>query len=333
MKAVQIDRYSKDIGPVVRDIPVPEPSDGEVLIRMEAAAVNPVDLLILTGSVRLIQGYRMPLTLGNECSGTVRSTGRGVSRFKPGDRVYARLPVDRIGAFAEYVAVDQDAVARMPEGYSFEQAAAIPLTGLTAWQGITEELEAEPSQTLLITGGSGSFGQIAVPIAKSLGLKVVVTGNSRSRDRFLSMGADRYIDYRQENYWEVLDQVDHVIDTLGPDEFEHELSVLRPGGRLLSLRTGPNKEFARRNGISGFSRVLFSLAGSRYDRAARRQGKEYRFIFVRADGRQLEEITRVVEERGISPTVDSRTFTLEQAGEALELVRDGRIDGKVIIRP
>ena len=333
MKAVQIDRYSKDIGPDVRDIPVPEPSDGEVLIKMEVAAVNPVDLLILTGSVRLIQGYRMPLTLGNECSGTVRSTGRGVSRFKPGDRVYARLPVDRIGAFAEYVAVDQDAVARMPEGYSFEQAAAIPLTGLTAWQGITEELEAEPGQTLLITGGSGSFGQIAVPIAKSLGLKVVVSGNSRFRDRFLSMGVDRYIDYRQENYWEVLDQVDHVIDTLGQDEFEHELSVLRPGGRLLSLRTGPNKEFARRNGITGVRRALFSLAGSRYDRAARRQGKEYRFIFVRADGRQLEEITKVVEERGISPTVDSRMFTLEQAGEALELVRDSRIDGKVIIRP
>lgn len=332
MKAVQIDRYSKDIDPVVRDIPVPEPSDGEVLIKMETAAVNPVDLLIMTRSVKLIQGYRMPLTLGNECSGTVRSTGRDVSRFKPGDRVYARLPVDRIGAFAEYVAVDQDAIAHMPEGYCFEQAAAIPLTGLTAWQGITEELEAEPGQTLLITGGSGSFGQIAVPIAKSLGLKVVVTGNSRSRDRILSMGADRYIDYRQENYWEVLDPVDHIIDTLGQGEFEHELSVLKPGGRLLSLRTGPNKEFARRNSITGIRRVLFSLAGSRYDRAARRQGK-YRFIFVRADGRQLEEITKVVEERGVSPTVDSRTFTLEQAGEALELVRDGRIDGKVIIRP
>ena len=119
----------------------------------------------------------------------------------------------------------------MPEGYDFNTAAAIPLTGLTAYQAIVEELEAKPGQTILIPGGSGSFGQMAVPIAKALGLRVIVTGNARAKERFLAMGVDRYLDYKAENYWEVLSDIDHVIDTLGPGEFEHELVVLKKGGQ------------------------------------------------------------------------------------------------------
>lgn len=209
MKAAQIKNYSKEINTTLSDIPKPQISDSEVLIQVKAAAVNPVELLILTGSVKLIQDYPMPLTLGNECSGIV----------------------------------EQDAVAKMPEGYDFNTAAAIPLTGLTAYQAIVEELEAKPGQTILIPGGSGSFGQMAVPIAKALGLRVIVTGNARAKEQFLAMGVDRYLDYKAENYWEVLSDIDHVIDTLGPDEFEHELAVLKKGGRLVSLRTEPNKAF------------------------------------------------------------------------------------------
>lgn len=167
-----------------------------------------------------------------------------------GDRVYTRLPLNKIGAFAEYVAVDAHAVAKVPSGYSFTTAAAIPLTGLTAYQGIVEQLEAKPGQTLLILGGSGSFGEMAVPIAKHLGLRVIVTGNSRARERFLAMGAEQYLDYQKENYWQTLSGIDHVIDTLGASEFDHALSVLKPGGRLLSLRTGPNRTFAEQNNFS-----------------------------------------------------------------------------------
>ena len=181
MKAVQIDRYAKEIRPVVREIPTPDIGSTEVLVKVKAAAVNPLELLILTGSVKLIQDYPMPLTLGNECAGVVEQVGSRVIGFKKGDKVYTRLPLAKIGAFAEYVAVDQNALAPMPQGYDFTTAAAIPLTGLTAWQGITEELEAKPGSTLLIPGGSGSFGQMAVPIAKALGLRVIVTGNSRAR--------------------------------------------------------------------------------------------------------------------------------------------------------
>ena len=251
MKAVQIDRYAKTVQTVLRDIPVPEISDSEVLIRVKAAAVNPVDLLILTGSVRLIQGYPMPLTLGNECAGIVEQAGSKVRNFQKGDKVYARLPIHKIGAFAEYVAVDEKEIARMPAGYDFATAAAIPLTGLTAWQALTEELEAKPGQTILIPGGSGSFGQMAVPLARVLGLRVVVTGNARAKVQFVAMGVERYLDYKQENYWEQLSGLDGVIDTLGPAEFDHELAVLRKGGRLVSLRTGPNKVFAQRHQFPG----------------------------------------------------------------------------------
>lgn len=331
MKAVQIKHYSKEIHTTLCDVPEPTISDTEVLVKVKAAAVNPLELLILTGSIKWIQNYTMPLTLGNECSGIVEKTGRNVTNFHQGDRVYARLPLAKIGAFAEYVAVDQGALAKMPEGYEFPAAAAIPLTGLTAYQAIVEELQAKPGETLLIPGGSGSFGQMAVPIAKALGLQVIVTGNNRARDYFLSIGADRYIDYTTENYWETLSGMDCVIDTLGASQFEHELSVLKKGGKLLSLKTGPNREFGIWNHVSLFKRMLFSLAGAKYDAAARKQGKEYRFLFVRSDGAQLQKVTEIVEKKHIMPAIDSHIFSLSQANDALRLVAHGPIDGKVIL--
>ena len=331
MKAAQITRYSKRICLAVNDIPVPEIGDDEILIRVKAAAVNPVDMLNLTEAVRLIQDYKMPLTLGNECAGIVEKAGRQVTQFRLGDRVYARLPVSSLGAFAEYAAVPALAAARMPEGLDFVTAAAIPLTGLTAYQAITEELCAKPGETVFIPGGSGSLGQMAVPIAKALGLRVIVSGNARAKDALLSAGADRYIVYTEENYWETLSGVDYVIDALGEKEFDRELSVLKKNGILLSLRGVPNRAFAERNGLPPLKRLLFALAGAQYDRAAKRQGKAYRFLFVRADGRELEEITRLMEETGIVPRVDPHEFNLSQINDALKLVAEGHPNGKVIV--
>lgn len=332
MKAAQIKKYTKEFKVSVNEVPTPEPNENEVLVKVMAAAVNPLDILQLTGSVRLIQDYRMPLTLGNECSGIVEKTGNNVKNFRVGDRVYMRLPIKNIGAFAEYVAVDHEALAKMPSGYDFITAAAIPLAGLTAYQALVKELEVQAGKTLLITGASGSFGQIAVPIAKSMGLHVIVTGNTRSKDKLIKMGADLYIDYKRENYWEVLSDIDYVIDTLGANEFEHELSVLKKGGRLLSLRTAPNKMFAKRNGFSWLKRVLFTLAGNKYDSAARKQGKEYRFMFVRSSGDQLKQVTEIAEKCHIQPDIESRVFSLTQINEALELMAHGKLNGKIIIK-
>lgn len=332
MKAAQIRKYSKEIKVSINEVPIPEPMENEVLVKVMAAAVNPLDILQMTGSVRLIQDYSMPLTLGNECSGIVEKVGNGVKDFHAGDRVYSRLPVSKIGAFAEYVAVDHEALAKIPSGYDFITAAAIPLASLTAYQALVEELEVQSGKTLLITGASGSLGQIAVPIAKSMGLRIIVTGNTRSREKLVKIGADQYIDYKKENYWEILSDIDYVIDTLGANEFEHGLSVLKKGGRLLSLRTVPNRTFAKQNGFSWFKRVLFTLAGSKFDSAARKQGKEYRFMFVRSSGEQLKRVTEIVEKYHIMPDIDSRTFSLSQINEALELMVNGKLNGKIIIK-
>ena len=309
MRAAQIDRYSKDIDIKIRDIPIPEISDDEVLVNVKAAAVNPLEILILTGSVRLIQDYKMPLTLGNEFSGVV----------------------EKIGAFADYAVVDSKFLSYMPNNCNFIEAAAIPLTALTAYQALKEELEAKTGEIVLITGGSGSFGEMAVPIFKYFGLNVIVSGNERSKEHFISLGADKYIDYRKENYWELVSEVDYVIDTLGAKEFDKELSVLKKGGRILSLRTSPNKKFAEVNQFSFLKRTLFSLAGSKYDKKAMKEGKEYRFMFVRADGRELKEITKIIEEKNINPKIFSKVFNIEDASEAIQTMSKGGIEGKIII--
>lgn len=251
MKAVQIRGYSNEIKAEINEVAVPDCGDNDILIKVKAAAVNPLEILIMTGAVKLIAGYKFPLTLGNECSGVVEKVGKNVKDFSVGDKVYSRLPVEKIGALAEYVAVNAVAVAKMPQGYDFDVAAAIPLTGLTAYQAITEELCAEPGKSIFIPGGSGSFGQMAVPIAKSIGLHVIVSGNDRAEQSIRAAGADEYIDYKKSDYVDVIKDVDYIIDTLGTGEFERELSVLKKGGRLVSLRGMPNKQFAVSHGMSG----------------------------------------------------------------------------------
>ena len=332
MKAAQITKYSKNITVKINDIPIPQIGDTEVLVNVKAAAVNPLEMLIITGSVKLIQDYEFPLTLGNELTGVIEKIGKKVQGFKVGDAIYSRLPLTKIGAFAEYAAISADAIGHLPQNLDFVTGAAAPLTGLTAYQGLHEELEAKAGETVFIPGGSGSFGQMAIPIAKAMGLKVLVSGNPQARKRTIAIGVDQYIDYTTENYWERLSDIDYVIDALGPNEFEHELSIIKPGGRLLSLRTGPNKRFALEHKFPGWKQELFTLAGAKYDKKAKKKGVQYRFIFVRSDGSQLEKITKIIEKNMIIPAVDPTEFRIEDINKALNLVAQGHPKGKVVIK-
>ncbi|MCX2454637.1 NADP-dependent oxidoreductase [Lacticaseibacillus nasuensis] len=331
MKAAQIQKYTQALDVQINEIPKPEPTANEVLIQVKYAAVNPLDLMNIDGSVKLIQSYSMPLTLGNEVSGEVAAVGAQVSRFHIGDQVYSRLPLNMIGGFAEYVAVDQAAIWFIPQHLSLKQAAAVPLTGLTAYQGLTEELQIKPGQTLFIPGGSGSFGQMAVPLAKQMGVNVIVSGNALAKARIMALGATRYLDYRKEDYWTVLEPVDAIIDTRGAKELPLEMRVLKPGGRLLSLIAGPNKQFAVARNLPFWKTLLFGLAGYRFDRLARQHHRVYRFIFVRADGRQLQQITSIVETNHIVPAIDARVIDLDHINDALQLVAHGRLTGKVVV--
>ncbi|UXR69623.1 NADP-dependent oxidoreductase [Staphylococcus sp. IVB6246] len=332
MKAVQLEKYNKDLKVKINDIPVPSIQADEVLIKVAYAAINPLEKLTITGAIKLIQDYPKPVTLGNELTGTIVEAGQTVKNLKAGDVVYTRLPITRIGAFAEYVVVKAEYVVPIPSNLDMKTATAAPLTGLTAYQALTEELEVEAGKTLFISGGSGSFGQMAVPLAKSMGLKVIISGNARSKETFLAKGVDQYIDYTQENYWEVLSDVDYVIDTLGPKEFEKELSIMKSGGKIVSLINAPNKAFAEKQGFSKFKTLLFTLSGQKFDRKAKAQGVEYRFIFVRADGQQLKAITDMVERENIIPAVDSRIFTVDEVDEALDYTFNQRTNGKVLIQ-
>lgn len=332
MKAAQIKRYSKEINVEVTDIPTPKISKNEVLVKVKVAAVNPLEILNITGSVKLIQDYEKPFTLGNELTGIIEEVGSEVTNFKKGDEVYTRLPIDKIGAFAEYVAVDQGAIGYLPKNLDFVTGAGVPLTGLTAYQALTEILQAKPGQSVFIPGGSGSFGQIAVPIAKHLGLRVIVSGNAGAKERIIQAGADQYLDYRKENYWEVLNKVDFVIDTLGAKEIDRELSIIKPGGKLLSLIAGPNKQFAIKQNLPKWKQGLFAVAGAKIDKKAKQHDVTYHFIFVQANGQQLQKITEIVEKENIVPAIDPHEFTLDEVNEALLLVRDGHPNGKVVIK-
>ncbi|CUW14385.1 NADP-dependent oxidoreductase [Leuconostoc gelidum subsp. gasicomitatum] len=331
MKAAQLNKYAKDFQLTVRNVPVPDIKEDEVLIRVKEAAVNPLEKLIGTGSVKLIQDYDLPVTMGNELTGIIEKTGANVTKFKKNDAIYSRLPLNQIGAFAEYIAVPESDIGHLPLNLDFKSGAAAALTGLTAYQGFFEELEAKAGETVFIPGGSGSFGQLAIPIAKSIGLKVIVSGNSGARDRTLQLGADQYISFETQNYWELINDVDYVIDTLGPDEFDRELSIIKSGGRLLSLRTGPNKQFAVDHNFGFAKKQLFSLAGSQFDCKAEKKNVQYRFIFVRSDGSQLRELSKIIEQNNIVPAVDPTVFHIEDINDAMDLVFNGRPKGKVLI--
>lgn len=331
MKAAQLTKYAKDYQLNVQTIAKPQIQSDEVLIEVREAAVNPLDALLGTGSLRLVQGIDLPHTMGNELTGVVVEIGANVTDFEVGTAVYTRLPLDHIGAFAEYVAVKADAVAPLPKNLTFKTGAAAALTGLTAYQAFHEILHAKAGQTVFIPGGSGSFGQMAIPIAKDLGLTVIVSGNARARERTLAAGADQYFDYATENYWESLADIDFVIDTLGPKELYHELLIMKPGGRLLSLRIGPNGAFARDNHFPAWKKLLFTLNGLSIDRQAKRHGVDYRFIYVRSDGQQLRALTKIIEKNNIVPAIEPTEFSLDQVNDAQAYLANGHPKGKVLL--
>lgn len=332
MKAAILTHYDKKGTDLeIQDIPVPVPEDDEILVRIMAAAVNPLDNMIIHGEVKLIVPYKVPLIMGNEFSGIVEKAGKKATRIKVGDRVYGRMPLKKIGAFAEYAAVKESALAHIPDYLSFEEAAAVPLTALTAMQAF-EIMQVKPGESVFISGGTGSLGAMAIPVARSLGLHVYTNGSAENEERVRKLGAEKFIDYKKENYAEVLSDVDHVLDTLGDRALPDEFKVLKQGGSLVSLRGLPNGRFAKRNGMSLAKRILFQAAGRKYDKMAAAKNQTYDFLFVHEDGNQLEKIASLFEKDHPLETSIDTVFSLDQVNDALAKVRRGGSKGKTIIK-
>lgn len=330
MKVVQIDNYSKTIDSVkIREINIPEIKPDEVLVRVKSVGINPVDNMITRGEVKLITPYSFPLTIGNELAGVIEKTGEKVTEFKEGDRVFSRLPTDKIGAFAEYVAINKKDLAKIPEYLSFNEATAIPLTALTAYQAL-DILQVKSGETLFISGGSGGFGAMAVPLAKARGIKVITNGSLENKERVLALGAEQFLDYKTEDYAQLLHDVDGVIDTIGGKDTEKQFSILKQGGKLVSLKGMPNGRFAKKMGLPLWKQWVFGLAGRSFDNMAKKRNQEYHFIFVQSSGEQLSEIAKVLEENQIKPSIDS-IYSFEDIAKALVKVDKGSSRGKTIV--
>ena len=330
MKAVQIDNYSKTVDSVkIREISIPEIKPDEVLVKVKSVGINPVDNMTTRGDVKLITPYSFPLTIGNELAGVIEKTGEKVTEFKEGDRVFSRLPTNKIGAFAEYVTINEKDLAKIPEYLSFNEAAAIPLTALTAYQAL-DILQVKSGETLFISGGSGGFGAMAVPLAKARGIKVITNGSLENKERVLALGAEQFLDYKTEDYAQLLHDVDGVLDTIGGKDTEKQFSILKQGGKLVSLKGMPNGRFAKKMGLPLWKQWVFGFAGRSFDNMAKKRNQEYHFIFVQSSGEQLSEIARVLEENQIRPSIDC-IYSFEDIAKALVKVDKDSSRGKTIV--
>ncbi|QHF45699.1 NADPH:quinone oxidoreductase [Pseudomonas sp. S35] len=326
MKAFLIDRYGKHPGHIA-EVPEPEPGINDVLVKVHASSVNLLDSKISKGEFKLILPYTLPLIMGNDIAGVVVRVGSGVRRFKPGDEVYAR----RIGGFAELIAIEQSALALKPANTTLEQAAALPLVALTAWQVLVETARLKKGQKVFIQAGSGGVGSIAIQLAKHLGAFVATTTSTGNVDWVKALGADVVIDYTQQNFEDVLHDYDVVLNSLGPAELEKSLRILKPGGQLISISGPPTAEFAHQQKLFWGLGWIMRLLSSGIRRKARKQGIHYTFVFMRESGAQLAKIAALVESGAITPVID-RTFPFASTAEALSYVERGRAKGKVVIK-
>jgi NADPH:quinone reductase-like Zn-dependent oxidoreductase len=331
MKAFIIDRYGKKEVGRIGEMPDPEVRDDDVLIRIHAASINPLDTKTRSGEFKLILPYRLPLILGNDMAGTVVRVGARVRNFKPGDEVYARPDDDRIGTFAEFIAVKESSLALKPANLGMVEAASVPLAALTAWQVLVETAKLKKGQKVLIHAGSGGVGTIAIQLAKHLGAFVATTTSTANIGWVKALGADVVIDYKQQDFATVLRGYDVVLNSLGTNELNKSLQVLKPGGHLISISGPPTPTFAVARGLAWPLQQVLRLLSFGIRKKAKKIGGEYTFVFMRADGAQLREITALVESGAIRPVVD-KVFPFQDTRKALAYVDSGRAKGKVVVQ-
>lgn len=316
----------------LREADVAEPivGDHDVLVQVQAAGVNQLDEKIRIGEFKQILPYKLPLTLGHDVAGTVLRVGAAVRGFRPGDEVYARPRDHRIGTFAERIAIDEADAAPKPSSISMEQAGSLPLVALTAWQALVEIGNVQRGQKVLIHAGAGGVGSIAIQLAKHLGAEVATTASAANEAFVRELGADHLVDYRSEDFEQRLAGYDFVLDSLGGENLEKSLRILRPGGIAVGISGPPTPEFARSAGLNPVLRLAIAGLSGKVRKQAKRLGVNYRFLFMRASGEQLREISELVDGGALRPVV-GRILQFAEAVQALESLKAGGIRGKVVI--
>ncbi|MEJ5083609.1 MULTISPECIES: NADP-dependent oxidoreductase [unclassified Ochrobactrum] len=330
MQAFVVDKYKKK-GPLrLADVPEPRTGANDVLVRIHATAINLLDSKIRDGEFKLFLPYRPPFILGHDLAGTVLRVGANVKQFKLGDEVYGRPRDLRAGTFAEMIAVNADDIALRPKSLSMEQAASIPLVGLTAWQALVEVGKVKPGQKVFIQAGSGGVGTFAIQLAKHLGAIVATTTSPANAELVTSLGADVVIDYKTHDFEQVLSGYDLVLNSQDAKTLAKSLNVLKPGGRLISISGPPDVPFAKSLRLNLFLLFVMRMLSRGVLKKAKSRGVEYSFLFMRADGRQLVEIAKLIDAGTIRPVVD-KVFCFAQTPDALAYVETGRAKGKVVV--
>ena len=331
MKAFVLERYGKKRALRSAEMPTPELRDDEVLVEVHAAGVNQLDTKLRDGEFKLILPYRLPLVLGHDVAGVVVEVGSRVRQFKPGDEVYARTDDFRIGTFAQFVPVKEASLAFKPKNLTMEEAASIPLVGLTAWQALIEKAKLKKGQKVFIQAGSGGVGTFAIQLAKHLGATVATTTSAANASLVKSLGADVVVDYKTQDFEDVLRDYDMVLNSQDGKTLEKSLRVLKRGGKLVSISGPPDPDFGKQIAAPAFVKLVVRLLSSGVRRKAKRRGLDYAFLFMKANGSQLREITRLVETGAVRPVID-RVFPFESTNDALAYVEAGRAKGKVVVK-
>lgn len=331
MQAFVLERYGKQRALQLTEQPVPALRDDEVLVEVHATGVNLLDAKLRAGEFKLILPYRLPLILGHDVAGVVVKLGARVDRFKLGDEVYARVDDFRIGTFAEFVPVKQSSLALKPKRLTMEEAASIPLVGLTAWQALVEMAHLQPGQKVFIQAGSGGVGSFAIQLAKQLGARVATTTSTTNIALVKSLGADLVVDYKTQDFEAVLRDYDLVLNSQDGKTLEKSLRVLKAGGRLISISGPPDPAFGRQIAAPGFIQLVMRLLSAGVRRRARKRGVGYDFLFMRANGAQLQQIGQLIDTGAIRPVID-RVFPFADTNAALAYVETGRAKGKVVIK-
>ncbi|PIF25992.1 alcohol dehydrogenase [Acidovorax sp. 56] len=331
MQAFIVERYGKKSALKQADMPTPELRDDEVLVEVHAAGVNLIDSKIRGGEFKLILPYRTPFVLGHDVAGVVARIGPRVRQFKVGDEVYSRPDDLRIGTFAEFVAVKESSLALKPKNLTMEEAASVPLVGLTVWQALVEKAKLKKGQKVFIQAGSGGVGTFAIQLAKQLGATVATTTSTSNVAWVQDLGADVVIDYKKEDFEKILSGYDVVLNSQDGKTLAKSLNVLRPGGKLITISGPADPAFAEEIKAPWFVKQVISLLSMGARRMAKRLGVDFSFLFMQANGSQLKQITSLIESGAIRPVVD-KVFAFAATNDALAYVESGRAKGKVVIK-
>ncbi len=331
MRAFVLNRYGGPDRARLTDLRRPSPKRGQLLIQVRAAGLNPVDYKIRQGMLRAINRYPLPAIMGNELAGEVVQLGAGASGYSKGDRVYARVAKERLGAFAEFACVETALVAPMPHSLSFEQAAGVPLAGLTAMQCLRDELGAAEGMKLLITGGAGGVGCFAIPLAKWLGATVTTTASPRGEALVRELGADEVIDYTTDSLTNHQRRFDAALDLVGSD-MEAVFGSVAKGGKVVSVAAMPEPQTARVDLERDWKlQSLFWLISYRLRAQAKAAEVSYRYKFMHPSGEELRELSQLID-AGTLPVKIDRSIPFEQIDQAFAYLEAGRAKGKVVVK-